>query len=117
LHSRRHQSKPANPTGTLCQPLVDSMNASPGRLMHSSVTSSAARSGSRSRNVRASADRSSGAIPTSLPMGGLRIAQLIDLTEIKITRNQDLNTVALVLGDGRRNTDRAFERFGGNTLR
>jgi len=49
-------------------------------------------------------------------MEGLRIAQLIDLTEIKVTRDQDLNAVALILGDGRRNADRAFERFGGYSL-
>src|SRR5580693_6635856 len=103
LHSRRHQSKPANAKGTLCQPVVDSMNATPGRLMHSSVTPSAASSGSRSRKVRSSADRSCDTVATSRLMEALRIAQLIYLPQIQITRDQDLYSVALILGDGRRN--------------
>ncbi len=84
--------------------------------MHSSVTPSAARSGSRSRRVRASAERSWCAAAASLLMGRPRIAQLVDLPEIQIARDQDLDAVALMLGDGWRDADRAAQRLGGDAL-
>src|ERR1700733_4753578 len=114
LHRRRHQSKPANVSGTLCQPAADSTYASPGRLMHSSVTPSAPRTGSRSRSVSASADCSNCDTGASLRMGCPGFLQLIDLPEVKVACDQNLDPITLVLGDGRRNADGAAQCLRGN---
>ena len=56
LASRRHQSKSANGSARRSQPRRVSMNASPGRLMHSSVTSGSLRIGRSARKLSSSAE-------------------------------------------------------------
>ena len=58
--SRRHQSKSANGSASRFHPVRSSTNASPGRLMHNSVTSGFASNGRSARSVRSSAELSRG---------------------------------------------------------
>jgi hypothetical protein len=61
LANLRHHSKSANGSGSRCHPSRVSMKASPGVLIHSSVTSDRESSGRRARKVRSSADDSGAA--------------------------------------------------------
>src|SRR5205823_13125669 len=98
------------------------MKASAGRLMHSSVTSGLARSGRSARNVRSSADESLDAYRGSRPTGargpGLAGdgAELINRPEIDVARDQNLDPVAVMLDDGGRDVDGAFQDFGQDLL-
>jgi len=104
LPKRRHQSKSANRSGSQCQPECVSTNASPGRLMHTSVMFGLPRRGRSARRLRSSADASTGAALVSV--------QLINRPEVEVARNEYLDSIPLVLDERRRDVDRAFQDLG-----
>ena len=95
--------------------------------MHSSVISEQSSHGRNGRRVNSSAELSSAAMRGAresdaagnsaanraggLATGGGR-AKFIDGPEIQITRHQDLNAIAVVLGDGWGDVDRALQDLG-----
>src|SRR5271168_5330721 len=81
------------------------MNASPGRLMQSSVTSELPSRGRSARSVRLSADES------TVVLGGEGGAKLIYRSEIQVAGDQYLNSIALMLDHRRRNVNGAFQHF------
>src|SRR5580700_7918501 len=123
----RHQSKSANGRSSRRQPACVSIKISRGRLMHSSVTSGRASSGRNARKVRSSAETSpavdgdgnapgGGAREKPSATGGRRV-QFIDGPEIKITRHQYLDTVAVAFDHCRRNVERILQNLRQYVLR
>src|SRR6202021_176134 len=109
--SRLHQSKSANGTSWRSQPARVSTNAMPGWLIQSSVTSLRDKSGRSARKLSSSAEVLTVGASTR---GGFK---LIHRPEIQISRHQHLNPIALRLGDGGRDVDRAFQDFRHDILR
>src|SRR5688572_20183484 len=105
--SRLHQSKSAKGSGSQRQPQRVSTKLSPGRLMHTSVTSGLPRIGRNARSVSSSAD-----ISAAVLTAAGNWTQLIHRSEIKIACRQHLDTIAVFLHDGRRNVDGALEHLG-----
>src|ERR1022692_866107 len=128
LANRTHQSKLISGMTSRRQPVVVSMNASPGRFTHSSVTFGSSRKRCIVRSVKPSAECSgfaaasaaSGALSTALAPALLLAAgtaELINASEIDIARDQDLDAITVILAHRGYNAQRALEHLGRDILR
>src|SRR5262245_32957526 len=72
--------------------------------MQSSVTSERVKSGRSARKLSSSAD-------AEAALSGRSGLELIDGPEVQVARDEDLNTITLILGDGRRDIDRALQHL------
>src|SRR5258708_38780854 len=82
--------------------------------MHSSVTSGSDSSGRSERRVSVSEEPS---VETDGLARGASGAEFIDGSEVEITRDQNLDAIALAFGEGRRDVDCAPEHLGEHSLR
>src|SRR5258706_16186310 len=106
--SRWHQLKSANGISSRSHPRCVSKKISPGRLMHSSVTSDRARKGRMSFKVNSRDEAPSQRWTLSLVMG----VEPIDRTEVQVARNENLDSIAVLFADRGWDVDCALEHLG-----
>src|SRR5258708_4829751 len=105
--SRWHQLKSANGISSRSHPRCVSKKISPGRLMHSSVTSDRARKGRITFRVNSRDEAPSQRSALSLVMG----VEPIDRTEVQIARNENLDPIAVLFPHRGWDVDRAFQHL------
>src|ERR1700733_2508512 len=105
LARRWHQSKSAKRSVSQRQPALVSTKASPGRLIQISVTLGSASKGRSARSVKPREDSSTfKTISVCL--------EFIHGAEVEVTSHKHLNTVTLVLDNGRCDIERALQHLG-----
>src|SRR5882672_5042932 len=106
--NRWHQPKSAKGISCRSHPRCVSKNISPGRLMHSSVTSDRARKGRINFRVNSRDEAPSQRWALSLVMG----VEPVDRAEIQIARDEDLDSITVLLADCGWDVDGALEHLG-----